>query len=76
MLFLVIYGICILSILNYIVVLVLLFVCIYGFVVFLNDGGLVIVENYKLVGSMLFMIGLVIIIGLFVLGVVIVGDYF
>lgn len=35
-----IYGIRILSILNYIAVPILLFVCIYGLVVSLNNGGL------------------------------------
>lgn len=58
-----IYGIRILSILNYIAVPILLFVCIYGLVVSLNNGGLAVVENYKPAGSMSFMTGLAITIG-------------
>ncbi|EAC3991374.1 TPA_asm: cytosine permease [Listeria monocytogenes] len=70
-----IYGIRILSILNYIAVPILLFVCIYGLVVSLNNGGLAVVENYKPAGSMSFMTGLAITIGSFALGAVIAGDY-
>lgn len=70
-----IYGIKILSILNYIAVPILLFVCIYGLIVSLNDGGLAAVENYKPVSNMSFMTGLAITIGSFALGAVIAGDY-
>ncbi len=70
-----IYGIRILSILNYIAVPILLLVCIYGLIVSLNDGGLAVVQNYKPAGSMSFMTGLAITIGSFALGAVIAGDY-